>query len=98
LSDVLSDGFELAKFVFELNRGFVAEGGMEPASIVDVFEEGANVLAGFWPKRECAPAPSRSNRTGLSRRRRIGRAGSLSTGLQGTTLAQRVLALGEAGA
>ncbi len=40
---VLSDGFQLAEFGFELGRGFVAEGGMQPASIIDGFEEGAPI-------------------------------------------------------
>ena len=48
---VLSDGFELAEFGFELDRGFVAERGMQPASIIDGFEEGADMGSGLVDRR-----------------------------------------------
>ena len=48
---VLSDGFQLAEFGFELDRGFVAEGGVQSASIIDVFEEGADIGSGLIDRR-----------------------------------------------
>src|SRR5271155_5182014 len=44
---VLSDGCELGEIGFELDRGFVAERGMQSASVIDVFDEGAYVGSGF---------------------------------------------------
>src|SRR5208283_6119310 len=48
---VLSDAFELAEFGFELNRGFVAERGVQPTSIIDDFEEGADMGSGLVDRR-----------------------------------------------
>src|ERR1700731_4739384 len=44
---VLSDGCEPGEIGFELDRGFVAERGMQSASVIDVFDEGAYVGSGF---------------------------------------------------
>jgi hypothetical protein len=38
----------LAEFVLELNRVFISEGGVEPAAVIDGFEEGADALAGLY--------------------------------------------------
>jgi len=42
---------KLSEFDFELNRGVVAEGGVEPVSIIDVFEEGADVASSVFERR-----------------------------------------------
>ncbi len=44
---VVSDGCEPGEIDFELDRGFVAERGMQSGSIIDVFDEGAYVGSGF---------------------------------------------------
>lgn len=41
----------MAEFGFELDRGFIAEGGMQSASIIDVFEEGADMDFGLVDRR-----------------------------------------------
>jgi hypothetical protein len=37
-------------FGFELNRGFIAEGGMEPATVIDVFEEDADASPSLFER------------------------------------------------
>jgi hypothetical protein len=39
---------KFSKLGFELDRGFIAEGGMEPTAVIDGFEEGADAGAGVF--------------------------------------------------
>ena len=54
---VLSDGCEPSETSFELDRGFAAERGMQSASVIDVFDEGAYVGSGLLDRGVGAAYP-----------------------------------------
>src|ERR1700690_413976 len=57
---VLSDGCEPGEIGFELDRGFVAERGMQSASVIDVFDPCVTARPG--PCRDEEPAPRSPSR------------------------------------